>query len=609
MKNIKKWHLKANPRKQNGKTFNYYDIAENYTDKQGKHQKRKIKYLGKLPPEKIPEIKLALRALNGKEFNLVDFSSISFVDSKKYLDIALLSHIYDSLGLGGAFDIQSSKTVGTKEVAKILTLSRCLDPSAKYKTVDWFNDSYLPNIMKIKPEQYNKDKILRELQNISKQRKFLQKIFTRLSKEYGKGEFEIYFFDGTTSFFEGSCCTMAEPGKDKTTGFQNKMILILLVTDKRGYPITWEVFNGRASEKTEIKKIIKHMADELGIKEVTFCFDRGFRSEANLEMIEDTLNSNSKYITGLDKNQIDPVFNVDNFVKVTRDKLIENLKEKNKSQNAARKIMPINGFHNLGKDRFYQDLGIKNEKRHIISFNMNIHDREKEARARLIETTVTDLDKLNIDLLNAKGDRDDDTLRKNIAELLRKRKLTEIIKYKIMPKAKKAKKDYIQTYQIEYEVDKKEITMASRHDGLLVYITDHTQKKDVSFLVPASSVVEHYKNKYVIEDVFRHIKSVADLRPFFVYLTDHVKAHVDICMKAYFIDNFIRNKLKDADISLSHFYSVIKSYSRVCTLTSENQHKTLLKTLSKEVRQIIKSLGASQILSKKRLEKLAIQLN
>ncbi|HLE10062.1 MAG TPA: hypothetical protein VI754_02335 [Bacteriovoracaceae bacterium] len=57
-----------------------------------------------------------------------------------------------------------------------------------------------------------------------------------------------------------------------------------------------------------------------------------------------------------------------------------------------------------------------------------------------------------------------------------------------------------------------------------------TESAGGHFIVPASTIVGHYKNKFVIENAFRHLKSIVDLRPFFVRLDDHVRAHVDICM-------------------------------------------------------------------------------
>jgi transposase len=606
-----RWHLKQNPKKQNGKVYKYYNIAENYSDSHGKHQKHNIKHLGTLSDEKANQVKLALRAMNGEDLLLVNFDDLRFIDSKKYLDVALFSHIYDSLGLNDAFDVKSDKVVGTKEVAKILTLSRCLDPQAHYKTVDWFQDSYLPQIMNIQDGKYNKDKIFDELSNIHKQAEFLQKRLLKLSQDYNKGELSLYFFDGTTSYFEGTECELAESGKDKTSGYQDKIILILLVTDRKGFPITWEVFHGRASEKVEIQKLLQKLSDKFGITEVTFCFDRGFATENNFNWIADHLRLNSKYISGLDRDQIDSAFKINEFSEFTRDKLIKELEKIHalKERSGHERVIPIDGFYNLGKDRFYKDLGVKNGKRHVVSFNINIYEKEKQDRLNNIVQTENEIIFMNKDLEVARGDRDEDILKKKLDKILSKRRLTKIVEYKIIPKAVSSKKDKVQSFTIEATINKAQLKDIEKYDGVLVYVTNHTEKDDLVYKMPASLIVENYKNKYAIENAFRHLKSFADLRPFYVYRTEHVKAHVDICMTSYFINHYIYQKLISSDLSLHQFHEIIKSNSRTCKLEVGigGQTKTILKVLSKEVLTAIKLLGAEDVISKKTLGALSIK--
>jgi hypothetical protein len=96
-----------------------------------------------------------------------------------------------------------------------------LDPQANTKTAEWFANCYLPLLMEIDDSsKYNRSKIFRELSNIHQRKKYLETLFLSQSKKIGleKGEGELYFFDGTTSYFEGDHCTLGTPGMDKTTG-------------------------------------------------------------------------------------------------------------------------------------------------------------------------------------------------------------------------------------------------------------------------------------------------------------------------------------------------------------------------------------------------------
>jgi transposase len=599
-------HLHKNPKVQNGKKYHYYSLAESYRDPKTKKSKtRMYKYLGALTAKEVSEWKLRLKFYNGNISDVTSIEKLSFKEDNTYLDVAILNHIYNYLEINKVFDI-SNLDVGTKEVAKILTLSRCLDPQANYKTVDWFRDSCLPEIMNIDPEKYNKDKIFRELSNIHFCKKELQKHFSRLSQKYNDGEFEIYFFDATTSYFEGICCDMAQSAKDKTHGYQDKVILIFLVTDKKGLPICWDVFGGRAKESVEFKNIAADMCSELGIKDVTFCFDRGIASIANFKLIEGE-KLDSKFISGLNSDQIKKVFDLDVFAKTTRDKLINEFETE--KQIDKKIIKPINGFYRLGKDRFYRDLGVKDNRRFIVSFNIDIYKKMKLDRTNMIELVKEELKNLNNAYAIAKKDRESIPLENKIKDLISKYKLNSVFNYEILPIAIKGLKS-VQSYKIKYSINHNAIYELEKHDGILVYITNHTEKKEIHYTVSASQIVQHYKNKYVIENAFRYLKSFADLRPFYVRLEDHVKAHVDICMIAYFINTYIYNKLSPEGISLSRFYQTLKKFSRVCKLdTGTGQTVSLLKTLSDEMNKIIKLLGASSVISKQRLDSLKLKMS
>lgn len=602
------WHLKNSSKKQNGIVYRYYSVAENFTDKNNKHQKKHIKYLGALSNERAEIIKLSLRTFNGEDILLVDFKKIKHVEAKRYLDIALLSFIYDQLGIGQVYNVESEKEVSTASIAKILILSRCLDPQANYRTVDWFRDSYLPILMGVDPEKYNKDKIFHELEPIFNRREYLQKKLLSLSKQFHDDELELYYFDATTSYFEGECCEMAEGAKEKTTGYQDKVILILLVTDKKGFPITWQVFSGNKHEASKFKDIGNQMCEKFGIKEVTFCFDRGIASGSNFDFISDPITLNSKYISGLDRNQMEDAFDLNEFIKTIRPALIKKHKEQETVH--VKKRYPILGFSRFGTDRFYKDLGVKNGKRHVISFNVNIFEKEQKTRRFLIEKVQNELEKINHELSACKGDRESEVLAKRIEKVISKHKLQKIIDYTILPYPIKRENDFIQTFKIDHWINQEALVETEKYDGTFIFITNHIETHNGTFLVPAQMIVAHYKDKYVIENAFRYLKSFADLRPFYVRLDEHVHAHVDICMCSYFISLFIYYKLYSLGVSLETFYENIKAYSRVCMLeTPTGTRESLLRVLPKNTKQIINALGAQDIIDEKHLESLGIIKN
>ncbi len=600
-------HLGSSTRRNNGILYKYYSIVESFRNSEGKSRKKIIKPLGKLLPSEIKDWKFRLSLINGeiKEADIMLIDQMEYIEAKKYLDVALLSNIYDQLGIGNIFNNKKnpSKTITAKEVAKVLTISRCLDPVAKYKTVEMFTNSYLPELMNIPVKDYNKNKIFRELSCIHDKRESLQDYFFKLAKKISDNEeAELYFFDGTTSFFEGSCCDLATGGMDKTHGYQDNTILICLLTNKAGYPIAWDVYPGNKRDVSEFKTIAKELSVNSKVKNVTFCFDRGIASATNFDMIEKTLDS--KFITGLKKDQLSKIFDIKNFTKISRAKLIATLDNKT-GVRGPKTIRPVNGFYKLGKNRFYKDLGVKDNRRYVVSFNVNIFEQEQLTRNNNIKKAEDALINLNQELQNAKGDRDDVVVEDKVKDIISKYKFKNVINYQIIPITINKR---IQTYKILFDIDQDALNQLSLSDGVLVYITNHIEedKKTGQFEVSASMIVQHYKDKYVIEDCFKHLKSFLDLRPFYVRKIDHVKAHVDICMCSYFINHYIRIKLRELGVSILDFYSLIGEHSKVCKIKSKNKHVTLLRKLPKELSAILTVLNSKKIIQKGGLKKIGI---
>jgi len=611
-------HLNFQSKKKANKIYKYYSIAHAYRDEKGISRKNILFKLGTLTDEEAIQWKYKISLMNSSDIsNLVDAATITIKDQKSFLDVAIMSKIYEKLNIGKAFELVSSqnKLMSTKDVMQILTIARCLDPQSNRKTVDWFSNSYLPTIMNIKESKnYNKDRIFRELDSIHQCKPRLEKLFLESSRQNvrDKKEVELYFFDGTTSFFEGNDCTLGTPGKDKTNGYQENTFLICLLTDKYGNPIAWEVAPGNKRDITEFKKIGSRLAKTYEVKNVNFCFDRGIASSSNFEMIDHDLDS--KYITGLDRNQIAAIFDLQNFVTKTRHLLLNALSEQNdnnKSKKEKKILEGINNFHKLTGHTFYKELGVIDRKRYVISFNADIFLKEQNTRQLLLDRAIEQLKILNNGLSVSKQDRDDNILEKKIEKILQAPQIKGIINYKIIPIAASTpitNKQH-QSYNIQYSVNQERLEQISLCDGVLVYVSNHIESEDGFYKLNAKTIVSHYKNKYVIENAFRHLKSFLDLRPIYVRLEEHVEAHIDICMTAYYINNYIYRCLQAINMSLNEFYQLITNDSMATELECNGKKsQTILKKPEKRLIEALKILGIESLITETELNKYGIRL-
>ena len=112
----------------------------------------------------------------------------------------------------------------------------------------------------------------------------------------------MYLYDVTSSYLEGDQNELGDYGycRDKKKG--KKQIVIGLLTDDAGEPISCEVFRGNTQDTATFKNQVDKVAKRFGIKKVTFVGDRGMIKSAQ---IHDLSEEKYHYITALTKPQIE----------------------------------------------------------------------------------------------------------------------------------------------------------------------------------------------------------------------------------------------------------------------------------------------------------------
>jgi len=523
-------------------------------------------------------------------------SELEYQDDKQYLNVKVCNELWEQIGLHTCFSnsLQNNQKLSTEHVARILTINRLIDPTSKSGTVKWLNETLLPEIMNISSSHYNKDKIFHELSAIHQSKDNIEKLFINFSRQLSKqdeqnGDFEVYYFDGTTSWFEGSDCEYSELALEKTRGFYSDVIGFVLVSDKSGYPVAWEVIHGNIKDQTAFEQVAKRMQKSYGVEHVTYCFDRGVACTHNFESIHALT---SKFISGLNDNKIKSVFDINTFSTSTRIRLLDYCKLEIDQRKG---ILPINGFYTAGQHRFYNDLGVINDYRYVVSFSKEIYEREDEQRKEAIEKTLNQVFEWNIELKLAKKDRLYEQTEKELLDILKKCHTTIYFGYIIKTTVSQYK---AQTHQIVLELNNNAVKEKNQTDGLLVYITDHTETiaNKSTFQMSAYDICQHYRDKYVIEGVFQHMKSILDLRPMFVTLKDHVAAHFDIVVMAYFMNNYMYRKLAVSRRSFGHYI------------------KEFYKDYYKDVKEVLryldeKKLKPEKIFDKNKIKRLMSKVN
>ena len=374
-------------------------------------------------------------------------------------------------------------------------------------------------------------------------------------------------YDLSSSYFMGFRCKLSAFGRSKDAKPHLKQVILALMINAKGYPFKWDVFPGNMPEIDTMDKVIKSCAHRFKLKNISMVFDRGPVSEEKLNLIED---KKLKHITALDNDQISKVPNID--LKVF----------KGLDSDTALKLIPqLPGFTRFDSSLYYKDLGSEGKKRCILGINPERFIQDRKARKEKMDYFHHFFLKTNNSLKKAKRDRKADSTKNNVLNELKRLKIK---KYYEDPKLeeiyvnvalKNGEEKKVESFQVTIKEKKEKIANEKLTDGLCVFVTNHVEKQQGQYLLPAKQIIKAYREKTRIEDAFKNIKSFVKIRPFFVNKDEHVKAVYTICVLSYFINRYLSEKRKESEgkdyLNSKELYAPFKS----CKLV------TFLETLSK----------------------------
>lgn len=237
-------------------------------------------------PPLLPE---ALRN-NTAVSHLVSLDNLQFTRNFHHFAHEFLMYFYKLNGFDGLNDTLLAD----------LAIMRIIEPSSKLRAVEllkeYFDISYPINT------------VYESLQGMTRIKADIEKVAVSYAKKYLGFDFSLVFYDVTTLYFE----TFKEDEDEKDTegneriglrknGFGKErkpgqpIIVIGLVVNRDGYPISVDMYPGKTFEGHTMLPVIKNLQERYGIKTLTIVADAGMLSLDNIEAINA---ANLHYIVG-----------------------------------------------------------------------------------------------------------------------------------------------------------------------------------------------------------------------------------------------------------------------------------------------------------------------
>ncbi len=520
-------------RKINGRE--YYCKVESYREGR-KVRQRVLEYYGTVDPRKVAD---AVGVVKG-----------AVVATYRFGDAALLYRAAERLGMLSIIDKYVPKRQG-------LSLGLELFLSAAHRLLDykpsssnlsrWVKTTHLHQFLGFDPDritsntqQYLMEKLYDEERNVDHLLRISKDLYDVALPLFG-GEEETFFYDITSTYFEGDCCPIAMLGYNRDDAVDKLQINIgMVVNGKYGIPIMTKVFDGNVNDAKTVYEMVYYAKFILKKEEGLLIMDRGMDSEDNVKIM-DTVGYD--YVIGLRSNH--------NFVDGLKMKTDASAKDwetfENKGQTIKLKKFSKNVF---GKRRIV-----------LLYYNPGTAAIKVENRQRKIECAISAFKK-----------KDSLTLEK-AAGIVR-----NVKKYFIVKPTKKG---------IKWRLNRTELNRAKKRDGKFCIITNKN--------IEAAEIFKLYFSKDKIEKVFRHMKQDGNLHPTRKRLSDHVRVDVFICHLAYLLltvaEQLVRQK--KIDVSWDEMSSELKETRMIERQDSKGNKKFQIVSNNEIQKSIVKELSLS----------------
>jgi len=308
----------------------------------------------------------------------------------------------------------------------------------------------------------------------------------------------LVLYDVTSTYFEGRTCPLAQYGHSRDDKSDKLQIVFGLLCASNGCPVAVEVFEGNVADPSTLAGQVEKLKQRFRLKNIAVVGDRGMITAARIETLLKP--AGLDWITALRAGSIKALLERDAFQLSLFDE---------------RDLAEVSSPEFPGE-------------RLIVCRNPLLAAERARKRQDLLAATEADLLKVAKSVTRKRNPlRGADQIGLAAGAVLNRHKMAKHFALTITDSH----------FSFAREVDS--IDAEGKLDGFYVIRTNLAQDA-----LAATDVVRSYKDLSHVERAFRSIKAVdLHIRPIHHRLSDRVRAHVLLCMLAYYLEWHMRQAL------------------------------------------------------------------
>jgi len=464
-------------------------LRESYRDGT-KVKNRTLANLSDLPPEQIETLRAAFR---GDKL-------VPAGEGMQIVRALPHGHVAAALGTARQIGLDELLPEGAKRRRKLalaLIVERLLDPAAKLATARALNETTALNSLGLTLGlgEVKAKEVYAALDWLGSAQSSIEAALARRHLHDGT----LVLYDVSSSYVEGRCCGLAGFGHARDHRSDKMQIVYGLLCSADGCPVAIEVFEGNTGDPSTVGHQIEKLKKRFDLKRVVMVGDRGMITEARIR--EDLKPARLDWITALRAPSIQKLVAEDGPLQLS---LFD-----------ERDLAEIESPDFPGE-------------RLIVCKNHALAEERRRKRNELLDATEKDLKDIQKRITRERKPlRGADEIGLAVGKLIGRRKVGKHFDMTITDEA------------LSFTRNHDAIAKEAALDGFYVLRTN----------VPAEAIntadtVRAYKSLARVERAFRCLKTTdLEIRPIFHWLNPRVRAHVFLCMLAYYLEWHMRKAL------------------------------------------------------------------
>jgi len=463
---------------KSGKIYQSVLLRESYREN-GKVKKRTVANLSRCSEQEINAIELALMHKHDLSSLGSLSDSVSIKEGKSIGGVWVTYQIAKRLGI---VDVLGNSQNG--KLALWQVLARVLEQGSRLSAVR-LGETYAIASVLSPQKGFTEDMLYRNLSWLANnQVKIEDKLFVK-----SKRNSTLFLYDVTSSYLEGTENELADWGYNRDGKKGKKQIVVGLLADSEGNPISTEVFTGNTNDLATFRSQIEKAKHRFGCDRVTFVGDRGMIKSGQIESLE---NHGFHYITALTKKQIETLI--------------------------QKKVIQYELFDDPVCEIIDGSIRYIFRRNPVRAQEMQEHHESKKCS---IERLVEKQNKYLQEHCGAK----EATALKRVTEKIEQLEVDHWINVQV------------QNRTLTICINNDALAKEAELDGCYVIKTDLPVTE-----CDARTVHDRYKDLALVESAFRICKSNLELRPVHVRLKASTYGHVLVVMLAYMIFRYLDQK-------------------------------------------------------------------